>query len=55
MPISNYTAGQIQDQLERGLYEGEDFFRLKVTGDGESHWVNVTPKQLAEIVEVLNR
>jgi hypothetical protein len=50
-----YAASEIQRQLERGPYEGEDFFRLKVSGDGQTKTVNITPAQLAEIVEVLNR
>jgi hypothetical protein len=50
-----YAASEMQRQLDRGPYAGEDFFRIKASGNGETHHVNVTPAQLAEIVEVLNR
>lgn len=52
-PLS-YAALELREQLERGSYEGEDFFRLKVTGNGETKWVNVTAEQLAKIAEVVN-
>ncbi len=49
-----YAASEIQRQFERGPYPGEDFFRLKVTGKGESRWVDVAPEQLADIVALLD-
>jgi hypothetical protein len=52
--MSNYAAQAIRDQIERGPYPGEDFFRLKVTGNRETHWVNVTPKQLEAIAAILD-
>lgn len=48
-----YAASELERQLERGPYQGEDFFRLKVTGDGESRWVNITAEELEVIVRAL--
>jgi hypothetical protein len=53
-PTQSYAARELQRQLDRGPYPGEDFFRLKVTGDGGTPHVNVTPDQLAAIVAVLS-
>lgn len=49
-----YAATEIQGLLKRGPHAGEDFFRMKVTGNGETRWVNITPAQLASIGAVLN-
>jgi uncharacterized protein (AIM24 family) len=50
-----YAAYELFEQLKRGPYEGEDFFRLRVTGNGETKTVNVTPGQLHEIARILDR
>jgi hypothetical protein len=48
-----YAASQLQALLENGPYEGENFYRLKVTGNGATTWVNISPEQLAAIVAIL--
>lgn len=53
MPTTNYAANELREQLARGPHAGEDFFRLNVSGNGRSNWVNITPEQLAGIVAVL--
>jgi hypothetical protein len=55
MPTTDsYATDQLRRVLGAGPYPGEDFFRLKVTGNGASNWVNVTPEQLAGLVELLD-
>lgn len=49
-----YEAQEIRRLLERGTHEGEDFFRLKATGDGETRWMNVTPAQLDAVAAALD-
>lgn len=49
-----YAAQELHEQLKRGPHEGEDFFRLQVTGKGASRWVNITPEMLVGIIEVLS-
>ena len=51
--MSEYAASEMRRQLERGPYEGEDFYRMQVTGEGKTKWVNITPAQLAAIAELL--
>lgn len=48
-----YAAQLVREQLDAGPHEGEDFFRAKFTGAGETKWFNVTPGQLAEIAAIL--
>lgn len=50
----SYPASEIRALLARGSVEGEDFYRLKVTGNGETKWVNVSPEQLATIAAILD-
>lgn len=47
-------ATRLRELLEAGPFPGEDFYRLKVTGNGETHWMNVSPDQLAAIARVLS-
>jgi hypothetical protein len=49
-----YAAREIRQQIAKGPYPGEDFFRLKLTGKGETRWVNVTPQQAERIAEALD-
>lgn len=49
----SYHGRELQKQLDRGPYAGEDFFRLQVTGNGTSRWINITAEQLAGIVALL--
>jgi hypothetical protein len=53
VPTQNYAATELREQLERGPSPDEDFFRLNVTGNGRTNWVNITPEQLAGIVALL--
>jgi hypothetical protein len=52
-PVLTYAQQELTVQLERGPYPGEDFYRLKVTGNGESKHVNISSAQLAAIIAVL--
>lgn len=52
--MSAYAAQQVRRVLAAGPNEGEDFFRLKVSGDLASHHVNVTPEQLSAIADILD-
>lgn len=51
----NYAANEMVRQLERGPLPGEDFFRVKVTGNGETRWVNITPAQLRSFAMILDQ
>lgn len=53
--METYAAKEMRRQLERGPALGEEFFRLKVTGHGETRWVNIIPEELSAIAEVLDR
>lgn len=52
--MSTYAASEIYRQLERGPFDGEDFFRLKVSGLTTTKWVNVTREQLEKIAAILD-
>jgi triacylglycerol esterase/lipase EstA (alpha/beta hydrolase family) len=49
-----YAAFEMLEQLKRGPYPGEDFYRLRVTGDGSTKTVNVTADQLERIAAILD-
>jgi hypothetical protein len=49
-----YISKMLREQLKRGPAPAEDFFRMKVTGSGETTWFNITPEQLAAIIEALH-
>lgn len=53
--MPSYAASQVRELLARGPAEDEDFYRLKVTGAGETNWVNVTPDQLRAIERALDQ
>jgi hypothetical protein len=53
--MSEYAATEIRGLLERGPYPGEDFFRLKVTGNGETRWLNVSAEQLGAFAAQIER
>lgn len=48
-----YAESEIRRLLERGTQPDEDFYRMKLTGNGETKWVNVTPEQAEKIAEVV--
>jgi hypothetical protein len=52
--VSAYAARMLRLVHDIGPHEDEGFFRLKVTGAGQSPWVNVTPGQLAAIADILD-
>jgi hypothetical protein len=45
----SYASDQIRAQLERGPAEGENFYRLQVTGNGATKHINVSPEVLHHI------
>lgn len=51
--MSSYAAKQVRHIVAAGPAPGESFFRLKVTGNGESTWVNVSREELEAIAAVL--
>lgn len=51
--MSAYAASEIERQLERGPYPGEDFYRLQVSGNGQTKHVNITTAQLTKIAAIL--
>lgn len=53
MPVQTYASTEIREQLARGPQPDEDFYRLNVSGNGRTNWVNVTPEQLERIAAVL--
>lgn len=48
-----YAAREVLDQVWRGPYPGEDFHRLKVTGDRESKWLSVSPRVLEGLARLI--
>ena len=49
----SHAAEMIGHVIDAGPAPGEDFYRLKITGDGSTPYLNVSPAQLAAIREVL--
>lgn len=45
-------AREIENLMERGPFEGEDFYRVQFTGNGKTPWINLTPDQLTAIAAV---
>jgi hypothetical protein len=43
----------LEQMLMAGPYPGEDFHRMKITGNGETSWINIKPSQLATIVALI--
>lgn len=50
--MSDYAASEVRALLKRGTQPDEDFFRMKITGNGETMWVNITPAQL-EVIGII--
>lgn len=48
-----YAHDEMQRILAAGPYQGENHFRMQVTGAGSTPWVNVTPAQLKAICDIL--
>jgi hypothetical protein len=51
----NYEAQEMVKQLKRGPYSGEDFFRLQVSGNGQTRHINITPEQLRSLAMLLDQ
>lgn len=43
----------LHELIEQGPYPGDDFFRVKVTGDGETWCFNISPEQAQAIEAIL--
>lgn len=52
--MSQYAVDMLRHLREQGPAPGEDFFRMKATGNGETMWFNVTPTELDAITAVLD-
>lgn len=50
-----YPTKELRRLMDDGPSPGEDFYRVKVTGSGETHWFNVTPDELDAITRILER
>jgi hypothetical protein len=48
-----YAASELRSLLARGPQRDEDFFRMKVTGNGETRWINVSATDLRGFIAVL--
>ena len=48
-----YAAAQLYGVLEAGPAEGEDFFRLQVSGKSTSKWINVPASVVEEVAAIL--
>ena len=49
----NYLAAELRQQQERGPQPDEGFYRMKVTGDGSTRWLNLTPEQFEAIIAAI--
>lgn len=49
----NYQQSEIADVLAAGPYEGEDCYRLVLSGEHKTKHLRVTPKQAAAIAAIL--
>lgn len=52
--MSGYARTELREQLKRGPQPDEDFFRLQVSGDGQTKTLNVSPDELARIIEAID-
>jgi hypothetical protein len=43
----------LEHLLNRGPQPGEDFYRMKVTGNGETRWFNVSGEKMEAIAAIL--
>lgn len=48
-----YLLAQLMDLRDAGPYPGEDFFRVQFTGNGSTHWLNLSPQQFDMIITAL--
>lgn len=51
--MSEYAASELSRLREAGPYPGDDFFRLRVWGNGSTKHVNITDAELAAIINVV--
>lgn len=47
-----YASRMLREIRDAGTQPDEDFFRMKVTGNGETKWFNVTPAQLDALIPI---
>jgi hypothetical protein len=47
-----YASRMLRELRDAGTQPDEDFFRMKVTGNGETKWFNVTPAQMDALIRV---
>jgi hypothetical protein len=55
MTTETYAASMIRELIQRGPSDGDDFYRMKATGNGETKWFNVSTAQLEAIAKILDR
>lgn len=51
--MTYYATAQVRALLNRGPHADEDFFRVKITGDGETRWFNVSSEMLEQFAQIL--
>lgn len=47
-----YASRMLRELRDAGTQPDEDFYRMKVTGNGESKWFNITPAQLDALIPI---
>jgi hypothetical protein len=52
--MPTYITQALTRILAVGPYPGEEYFRIKVTGNGETHWMNICPSELQAIIRALD-
>lgn len=50
-----YAAEEVWRQIARGPHPDEDFYRLHVSGNGETKTLNVSREKLVQIAAILDR
>lgn len=47
-----YESRELRRLRDAGTQTDEDFFRMKLTGNGETRWLNITPAQMDALIRV---
>ena len=47
-----YQSRELRRLRDAGTQPDEDFFRMKLTGNGETRWINITPAQMDALIRV---
>jgi hypothetical protein len=47
-----YQSRELRRVRDAGTQSDEGFFRMKLTGNGETRWINITPAQMDALIRV---